>query len=401
MFPDASAYAITADSLGNVFVAGTAKEPSNLQHAIVMKSSDGGQTWDSDPSTPDVDDPSDVTVAPADFSYAGYHAITSARIGNGEEHLVAAGRDGRLRTSPTTLNGRWLIRRSTNAGATWTTLDQFTHPTYNMLPSTTGYWGVGVDNNGNIYAAGWATETIVSGKKTSYVNHWIIRKSSTTPEGNMEWKTIDLRCPAVSDYDRENCFPSAVACVGNKIFVVGGFGATWQVFKSVDSGTTWTVADSFRYDASDLSHAYGIAADSGGNLFVAGLGRARSGNTLKCSLVVRKGSPDGTSWTTVDQFKYPNGSGRAYGVTVDRNNDVHVTGSGWLATSTLQHWITRRRSAATGLWSTGDDFVYGSNASTLARAITADPLGNVFATGMATDSSGVPHNWLVRRKPAP
>ena len=159
----ASVQAATTDSAGNLFVAGYMSKPgisdtgklAYLARGVVMKSSDGGQTWDSAPSTPGVDEPADATVAPSDYSYAGFHAIASARTTVGEEHLVSAGRDGRIPVpvspdTPVGYNGRWIVRRSLDAGATWVTLDQFVHPTYSTLNTNPGPWGAAVATSGNI-----------------------------------------------------------------------------------------------------------------------------------------------------------------------------------------------------------------------------------------------------------
>ena len=409
MFPSASAYAATTDAAGNIFVAGSARDALGRPTAVVMKSSDGGQTWDNDPSTPDIEESSDA-ISTTDGSFAEFRAIASARVASGgnvfADHVVTTGRAKRVPTAAGPMASPWLIRRSTDAGATWVMLDEFVHPAYNHGPGNMGPWGVALDSSGTIFAAGSALEAIVSykGKSASYsnVNHWLIRKGLTTASGTVEWKTIDFAYPTTHEWDRENCFPSAVACVGNNVFVVGGGGPDgvyWHVLKSADGGTTWTVADNFRFDRSDNSHAYGIAADSTGNLFVVGVGNRSSQNTRVPYWIIRKGAPDGTAWTTVDQFQLPGGTAVASAVTVDRNNDVHVTGSG-LSSATGCRWITRQRSAVNGLWSTTDNFAFASGSSSAGKAIAADQFGDVFAAGYGCDAAGVSH-WLVRRKLAP
>jgi hypothetical protein len=83
---------------------------------------------------------------------------------------------------------------------------------------------------------------------------------------------------------------------------------------------------------------------------------------------------------------------------VDANNNVHVTGFG---ATTKTNWVTRQRSAATGAWSTTDVFSLAANNNTQGKSITADPVGNLFAAGYGSDSAGVLHGWLVRKRPAP
>ena len=82
---------------------------------------------------------------------------------------------------------------------------------------------------------------------------------------------------------------------------------------------------------------------------------------------------------------------------VTANNEVHVTGYG-SSPSTPNRWLTRQRSAVTGLWSTTDDFATASSGIAEGRAITADPFGNVFAAGVATYPPDNTYGWVVRRK---
>lgn len=398
--PPANAYAITADSTRSIFVAGATKDETGRYHAIITKSSDGQPTWTTSADYPSLND----AFAP-NGSAAWFGAIAAADVANGEKHVVAAGRIKRVPFG-NTYTGQWLIIRSKDAGTNWVTVDEYSHPTYSQLSSATGPRGVAVDTSGNIYVAGSAEEKIVTVKgkttTTTTVNHWLIRKGVATADGTMAFTTVgDFAYPVSNEWERGNIYPSGVACVGSNVFVVGGGGGSWHVRKSSDGGTTWPVVDSFRYDQRDTSHAFGIAADSAGNLYVAGLGGRVLQNTSRPYWVVRKGTGGGAGWTTVDQFQYLNGSAQAYAVTVDRNDDVHVTGTAWTASSSLRHWITRQRSAATGAWSTTEDFSMASNGYAQGSAITADPFGNLFAAGAASDSAGVAHNWLVRRKLAP
>ncbi len=416
--PAAVARAITADSAGNIFVAGNTRDSANRPTAVVMKSSNGGLTWDNDPSTPDVDESSDA-LSTTDGSLAVFDAIAARRVttpaGTLEDQVVSSGRAGRVYGGPSdpltgTLTSPWLIRRTRNAGATWETLDQFVHPAYHQLPGYARPYGIAMDQSGTIYVAGCARESIPTTKgKTvtyTYVNHWIVRKGIPGADGSFRWTTFDFAFPVSSETDREGTvFPSAVACIGNRVFIVGGGGNYWHVLQTSNGGTTWSVADNFRFATSGNSHAFAIAADSQGNLYVVGSGErvttTGSGRNVTTVLervwLVRKGLPDGTNWSTTEQIQVPGGLASATGVTVGLNNDVYVTGSIQSASSNA-HWITRQRSAVTGLWSQADDFVYAAANSSQGGRITTDPFGNLFATGSGTDASGVAHNWLVRRK---
>lgn len=406
----ARAFAVKADAAGNIFVAGSMRDAENRPTAVVMKSADGGQTWDNDPSTPDVDEPSDA-ISTTDQSLAEFRAMAAARVMTGEntfeDHLVSVGKAKRVYAGPGgSLTAPWLIRRSLDHGATWQMLDEFINPVYNHLPTYTGPFGVAVDSSGNIYVSGSAEERIVTvkGKTTTTKNvvHWLIRKGVAAADGTVTWATVgDFAYPVSNIGNYTDQWYSAVSCVGTNVFVVGAGGGSWRVRKSSDGGVTWAAVDTFRFSSSDNSYALGLAADSAGNVYVAGVGGRISQNTSNPSWIVRKGSPDGTGWVTVDQFLYSNGNAQAAAVTVDSSNTVHVTGSGWTASSAMKRWITRQRSSATGLWSTTEDFSLATTGDAFGKAITADPFGNVFSAGRAIDAGAVQHGWLVRRKLVP
>jgi hypothetical protein len=68
-----AAQAVVSDAAGNLYLAGSVKNTSTSpSRSVIMKSSDGGLSWDSDPSTPDFDDPSDA------FSGNGSNPTTGA-----------------------------------------------------------------------------------------------------------------------------------------------------------------------------------------------------------------------------------------------------------------------------------------------------------------------------------
>ena len=189
---------------------------------------------------------------------------------------------------------------------------------------------------------------------------------------------------------------SGVACVGSSVFVVGGGANSWIVRKSSNGGSTWQVVDTYQYGKNLKSHAFDVAADSAGNVYVAGFG-----NKLGSRWIVRRLTNGGTKWSTVDEFRLSGGSyAEGRGIKIDSNNNVHITG---MATSPQGNWnwVTRQRSAATGTWSTTDLFSLAPNQTTQGRSITADPAGNLFAAGYGYDAAGILHGWMVRRKLAP
>jgi hypothetical protein len=375
-------YQTTVDSAGNIFAAGYMRDAAQRFHAVIMKSSDRGATWETVVDYPAVND-----VGAPNGPFAVFTSITSADVG-GERHLVATGMNRRVSSPTLGLSALWLTIRSRDGGATWETLDEYAHPDYNSsLPRD-----MAMDANGNLYMV-----TLASGAQTGTGNsHWLIRKGLATA-GGMVWSMVgDFSYPDGYDPDHgyEADGPTGVTCVGSSVFVVGGGGKTWTVRKSSNGGSTWQVVDSFRFFKNGISGAFDVAANSAGHVYVAGYSYKMGSQWF-----VRRSINGGSNWSTVDQFNLPSGiyaEGR--GITVAPNGNIHVTG---MASSTQLNWVTRERSAETGTWSTTDNFSLAPNQRSYGKSIAADPTGNLFSAGYGYDSAGVHHGWIMRRKPAP
>ena len=103
----------------------------------------------------------------------------------------------------------------------------------------------------------------------------------------------------------------------------------------------------------------------------------------------------------MDRFNY-GGSGYVWaaGISVDPFGQIHVVGSAPFPGSTVRQWFARHGSETSpGVWSwvNTDQFKFALNYFATGQVIVADPAGNVFTAGQASDS-GIVHNWLVRRK---
>src|SRR6185436_15668097 len=144
------AHTVATDAAGNIYVGGlgyeviqSGKTTTVVRHALIRKSTDGGNTW----ATLDTASGSDADLTDLMQTASGLYAV------------------GRL-------NGYWTVRRSTNQGATWTSLDQF-----HLSKSGTAIAnGITTDPSGVLYVAG------------SSDARWIVRKSTN---GGLSWTTVD------------------------------------------------------------------------------------------------------------------------------------------------------------------------------------------------------------------
>jgi hypothetical protein len=143
--------------------------------------------------------------------------------------------------------------------------------------------------------------------------------------------------------------------VGN-IYVVGAIRNHWIVRKSSNGGTSWATVDDFLGCVSVTNStqpfktstqcgiyavANGFAADSHGNLFVAGWVE-KSATYGGYQWIVRESLGGAGAWQTVDTFQFvPGNNAFAQAIAVDALGNVYVGGHADDATDTM-HWIVRK-----------------------------------------------------------
>src|SRR5215831_12739902 len=185
---------------GIVYAAGFADDGLSTnatpeRHGLVMASADGGNTWSA---------PLDDFFSPG-FGVL-YDAITADSAGN----LYVA---GIYYSSPP---NHQFVRRSTDGGGTWQTVDDVT---VNAFTAGITAGGIAADSAGNVYAIGQA------------VNTWSIRKGI----GGTNYSTVDTFQPGSSQAWAVFADPTT------GVFAVGQGTITVTSKHSVSTSTGWFV----------------------------------------------------------------------------------------------------------------------------------------------------------------
>jgi hypothetical protein len=362
---------IVADAFGNVFSGGIGADAAGTNHGIVLKTDTTQADWyfsdDTNPS------------AAQDQSVIWNMGLDA----NGNVYSI-----GQL-TPDNTGTTYWYVRKSSDSGATWSTVDQSLYGAGRFMDTT----GFAADDTGNIYVVGWGQDQTVvgSGKHTTTQTtiHWLVRKSSN---GGQTWNLVDdVIGPAAN---------GAAYVPGAGVFVVGDrFVSTtypWLVRRSATGEPgTWSTVDNPSANASSAARA--VAGDNQGNVYVSGsmfiTTQAATKHTAAqgyYAWVTRKSSDGGTTWSTVDTFTYAPNIGGYGPVGSGRNAAGNVVVVG----ESSGHWIVRTPDLS-GAWHTIDDFQFASGGHASASGVATDAAGSLLVTGSANDSTGT--HWIVRR----
>jgi hypothetical protein len=241
------ARAVSTDASGNVFVAGLATTTSGQTYWIVRKGTSLGSAW----STVDT------------FTLNGFDIATGV-VCHPTKGIFVAGWGSR----GTKGGWQWVVRRSVNGGATWSTVN-----TYASGGGTAN--AIGADASGNIYVVGTAPAG------------WVVRKGT----GGTSWATVDT---FLQPYQGATPYSFTVDAHGN-LFVVGSGGAnyatTWLVRENPGGTGKWSTVDSFQLTPGSNSEAIAATADRSGNVLVGGWGYNALGGSAVMNWLVRKATP--------------------------------------------------------------------------------------------------------------
>jgi hypothetical protein len=351
-------YGLTVAPDGKLFAAGFGSD-----HALVMSSSDGGSTW---------------SVPLDDFDLGGWGArYTAGIVSDSVGNLYAAGFG--YPTSDTSMVFHWIVRRSTDGGANWSTVDD-----YAPGGPTTQAKSIAVDAAGNVYVAGVAD--FGNGPQS-----WTIRKGI----GGMNFATVDT----FNSGGAHALFahPTAGILAVGSAQIAKTKPPAWIVRRSLDGGSTWSIIDIFQLSSQLGSRALSAGADALGNIYVVGTGELMSKGTAYGHWVVRRSMNGGSSWTSVDSYQFStSGDSLANRFAADSNGNLYVSGTASATKEGAAHWIVRKYPRGTGAWQTDDDFQFLPGQSSEPQAMTPNGFGNVFIGGLSFSSSG--SHWLVRRR---
>jgi hypothetical protein len=311
---------IGVDALGNLYSIGQLWPSGSSGEAFwyVRKSSDGGLNW----STLYEPNGSLYQYTPGQWVYPrGFAADPSGSIyvvGGGRDLTVAGSGKGAKNQS----NIHWLVRKSADAGQTWTLVDDIIlgQP---IADAAAVEPGVGVFVVGAHF----------------YPGPWVVRRSATGDAGT--WSTVDGPITNAAAHGVCSDSQGNIYVAGQQFQSTGtvkhqatGYVA-WATRMSSNGGNTWATVDTFTLAPNTNACALAVGTDAVGHMVVVGNATDAQG----MHWIVRLLGP--TGWQTIDNFQLAPGlSTSANAVTVDASGRLLVTGNARDAAGT--HWIVRR-----------------------------------------------------------
>jgi hypothetical protein len=226
------AQSIAADSAGDVFAFGQIRTTTTTKRGTVY--TDYGALFEM---------PAGQSNFTPVYTSTSFRPVEMTDVGSGPSAGIYVIEDG-----------TWKVDKSTDGGASWTTVDSYNYDPNNL--HETFAWALVSDStgNGNVFVAGQGQRKVITGYKTvkvngklvqqpiyGFENHWLTRQSS---DGGVTWTTVD-------DFDlspmpgNENA-PIAAADLAGTVYVGGtssdSSGSLYSVIRT-NAGGAWSTSD--------------------------------------------------------------------------------------------------------------------------------------------------------------
>lgn len=377
-----------------VFVVGTAEIGGN-ETWVVRRSRDRGKSWQ--------------TVSAGVPGYTFSRAMGAATGPDGALYVVG---EASILDEIGERMPAWIVRRSTDLGATWETLEDRDRDEEVRFIGMRAR-AVTVTPDGNIFVAGVAYLRRPEGGVLT--TSWMVRRSV---DGGSSWATVDLEEMAA---DGTGAIPYAIAASSTGHVFVSGYvqsnrnlGSIWLVKHSPD-GLNWHIADQYRHTFGEAAWSTGMAISKDGSVFA--VGTAGDARSLQRWIVRRSHLSTPESWSTADEF-VPNYHGApdyyfrssiAGGISITPGGRIYVTGHTIEAVpiasepggiGRFSYWVTRTATTATLAFSDSDRLRVGNSepAGLFKAGVAVHASGDIFAamTSMASPSDSR-MAWRVRR----
>jgi hypothetical protein len=225
----------------------------------VIKTSDGGNTWNS--------------------IYSGQDFLQGFTITSDGTLLASGGTRGGWMNSPP---ADWVIARSTDGGASWTSTSLNTSLGLTGTQMPDGLPIVAHPSNGSVLAVG-------------YENYGYRIRTALSTDNAASWTEKGISTFLWSFY---GSIQKLIRSADNTLYslceyaLVDGAWTSWAIRRSTDNGLTWTTVDELESSSSGGYNPQGSSLIVGhdGALYAAGM--------LDANLTVRR-STDGVTWTTM------------------------------------------------------------------------------------------------------
>ncbi|MBP6972895.1 MAG: SBBP repeat-containing protein, partial [Syntrophorhabdus sp.] len=275
----------------------------------------------------------------------------------------------------------------------------YTWHTFHGSSSNDSGYGIAVDNDGNIYVTGTSTATWGTPiNPHSGGSDIVVLKLDSS--GTLLWHTFH------GSNSHDYGYGIAVDKDGN-VYVTGDSDATWGTPVNPYSGGSDMVVIKLNSSGTLLWHTFhgsngddrgfGIAVDNDGNVYVSGFSGAAWGTPVNpysggSDIVVLKLDSSGTRlWHT---FHGSNGYDEGYGIAVDESSNIYVTGSSYATWGTpINPYSGGSDIVVLKLDSSGTRLwhtFYGSKDWDLGYGIAVDKDGNVYVSGFSYAAWGTP-----------